>query len=161
MSYDSSRGVTVLFGGETELGASNVAVVQNDTWEWDGTSWTQRTMNGAPYSPPARSDGILFYDSSAGVTVLLGGSGGGDLSGPLPLLDDRWAWDGSIWINITPDSAPAGPASSTWTGAAAYDSQRDVLVLFGGYLSDYPGEETWEWSAPMPADAGPPPLGGH
>ena len=39
MTYDSTRGVTVLFGGSVDG-----AVYLNDTWEWDGTAWTQWTQ---------------------------------------------------------------------------------------------------------------------
>ena len=35
MAYDAARGVTVLFGGYD--GANYLG----DTWEWNGTSWTQ------------------------------------------------------------------------------------------------------------------------
>ncbi len=34
ITFDSNRGVTVLFGGLTAKGVSN------ETWEWDGESWT-------------------------------------------------------------------------------------------------------------------------
>lgn len=37
MAYDESRGVTVLFGGMGENGTT-----LNDTWEYDGVTWTQR-----------------------------------------------------------------------------------------------------------------------
>ena len=35
MVYDSDRNVTVLFGGIAN------SICLNDTWEWDGTVWTQ------------------------------------------------------------------------------------------------------------------------
>ena len=43
MAYDSARGVTVLFGGG--IGPNTQ---YNDTWEWDGTSWTERTTLNKP-----------------------------------------------------------------------------------------------------------------
>ena len=43
MVYDSTRGVTVLFGG-VAISAGN----QNDTWEWNGQSWTQMQVNDTP-----------------------------------------------------------------------------------------------------------------
>ena len=36
MAYDSARGHIVLFGGYQD-----VYDCQGETWEWDGTSWTQ------------------------------------------------------------------------------------------------------------------------
>jgi hypothetical protein len=35
----------VLFGGITGPGAYGVV---NDTWEWDGTAWTQRMLTTSP-----------------------------------------------------------------------------------------------------------------
>src|SRR5437762_219891 len=65
LAYASARGVTVLFGGCCVLG---------DTWEWDGTTWTQRSPAA---SPPARSYHALAYDAGHAVTVLFGGLGNG------------------------------------------------------------------------------------
>ena len=37
MAFDSARKVTVLFGGGSYNG---------DTWEWNGSAWTQRVVSG-------------------------------------------------------------------------------------------------------------------
>src|SRR5690242_17994803 len=42
MAYDTARGVTVLFGGADGNGGGLGA----ETWEWDGTAWTQRVVSG-------------------------------------------------------------------------------------------------------------------
>lgn len=44
LAFDEARGVTVMFGG---LFSGEVS----DTWEYDGTTWTQRSTGG----PPGRS----------------------------------------------------------------------------------------------------------
>src|SRR5262249_9481293 len=44
MAYDSTRGVVVLYGGESVYNSVNLA----DTWEWDGSTWTQRSI-GDPH----------------------------------------------------------------------------------------------------------------
>jgi hypothetical protein len=62
MAYDSTRGVTVLFGGFKDI-------VNDETWEWDGTLWTQRLVSG----PSARRDHAMSFDAGRGVTVLFGG----------------------------------------------------------------------------------------
>ncbi|MDX2118207.1 MAG: kelch repeat-containing protein [Planctomycetota bacterium] len=54
MAYDSTRRVTVLFGGTTAAGNSN------ETWEWDGQSWTRRSTVG----PSAREGHALAFDQS-------------------------------------------------------------------------------------------------
>ena len=43
MAYDSQRNVTVLFGGYSGGGPSGI---RGDTWERDGTSWTQVASTG-------------------------------------------------------------------------------------------------------------------
>lgn len=127
MAYDSARGVTVLFGGQSSSG------YLNDTWEWDGTTWAQRTPANVP---PARYIHALAYDGARGVSVLFGG---GDGYGH---LDDTWEWDGTDW---TQRNAADHPSARGHT-PMAYDSARGVTVLFGG---DYGGsnylDDTWEW----------------
>jgi hypothetical protein len=39
LAYDSKRAVTVMYGGQTEF-AFGVGAL-DETWEWDGTNWTQ------------------------------------------------------------------------------------------------------------------------
>jgi len=75
MAYDSTRGVTVLFGGAFDEQAGGT---YGDIWEWDGTNWTQRTPLMAP-STRSHSGGA--YDSGRGVTVLFGGTDGGNRKG--------------------------------------------------------------------------------
>ena len=48
MAYDSVRGTTVLFGG-LDFGAG---VNFRDTWEWDGSAWTQVSSASGPSSRP-------------------------------------------------------------------------------------------------------------
>jgi hypothetical protein len=126
MAYDSARGVTVLFGGMTGIPGTTLS----DTWEWDGTNWTQHNPAN---KPTKRSGHAMAYDSARGVTVLFGGSGseGGG--------DQTWEWDGTNWLQHNPVQKP--PSRSTL--AMAYDSNRGVTVLFGGYPYT---NDTWEWN---------------
>ena len=66
MAYDSQRGRVVLFGGYGDSGGLA------DTWEWDGSTWVERTP---ATSPPARSGHAMAYDSQRGRVVLFGGYG--------------------------------------------------------------------------------------
>lgn len=117
MAYDAARGVTVLFGGEDIFSRPNP---YSDTWEWDGTSWTQRMVTG----PSARRDHAMAYNSLRAVTVLFGG---------YPPAGDTWEWDGTTWTQ----RAVSGPPAQ-YSPAMAYDAARGVTVLFGG-------DQTWEW----------------
>ena len=135
LAYDSARGRVVLFGG----GVNTVPIVYADTWEWDGSTWTQRLP---AQGPPARWWHGLAFDSARGRMVLFGGQSASlthDLS-------DTWLWDGSAWSQA---ASAINPLSRSSFGLA-YDSARRRVVLFGGYrqvgstssvLSD-----TWEWN---------------
>jgi len=119
MAYDSQRGKTVLFGGQsngTDLG---------DTWEWDGTAWVQVATTG----PTPRAGHAMAYDSQRGRTMLFSGNG----------IADTWEWDGVSWALV----GVAGPYGSSSFGMA-YDGQRQKMVLCGSAI---PGARpTWEWN---------------
>ena len=66
MAYDAARGVTVLFGGYKGRDTDD------ETWEWNGTAWTQRVVAG----PSPRRGHAMAYDAARGVTVLFGGING-------------------------------------------------------------------------------------
>ena len=121
MAYDTARGRVVLFGGYN-------GNYLDDTWEWDGTTWTQRATSG----PSPRMHPAMAYDTARGRVVLFGGSNGN-------YLGDTWEWDGTTWTQ----RATSGPASR-YGHAMAYDTARGWVVLFGGYNGNYLGD-TWEW----------------
>jgi hypothetical protein len=72
MAYDAARGVTVLFGGSTGRGPGGLPYVNGETWEWDGTVWTELVVTG----PSPREFAAMAYDAARGVTVLFGGIAG-------------------------------------------------------------------------------------
>lgn len=136
MAYDQARGVVVLFGGN-----GSVVSELDDTWEWNGTAWSDVNPD-APDRPPARKMHAMAYDPVRGVTVLFGGDSN------TGMLDDTWEWNGSSWIERIPDDPEHdGAPSARCRHAMAYDPQRQVVVLFGGdqdylrYLDD-----VWEWN---------------
>ena len=142
MAYDSSRGVTVLFGGYRWSGRDDA---RDDTWEFDGAAWTE----AEPTSPgPARLNHILAYDSVRERTVVFGGH---NSSGH---RRDTWEYDGVTWYETTPDPSPP----QTNGAASAYDPIRRQIMMFGGnpentgtghtdqtwvyrYESDWPDED--------------------
>lgn len=100
MTYDSTRGVMVLFGG----GVVNCSNLQNDTWEYDGSDWRQVSTSQQPpprtragFSevgpthpinlPPTASAGGP-YSVAEGDSVVLTASGTDPENGPL-----EFAWD--------------------------------------------------------------------
>jgi catechol 2,3-dioxygenase-like lactoylglutathione lyase family enzyme len=76
-----------------------------------------------------------------------GAGGGVFLLGGQPMdhrgrLDTLWSWNGTEWRVIT----DAGPSSRTLPGAA-FDSRRDVLVVYGGLDLETGAtlDDLWEW----------------
>ncbi len=67
---------------------------------------------------------------------------GGDATSTV-MPGETWAWDGTNWSQRMPATSP--PARNT--RAMAYDSDRQRIVMFGGYapLQPFPAGDTWEW----------------
>jgi hypothetical protein len=66
LAYDSVRSRVVLFGGR---GVRNGPTL-TETWEWDGTSWSQLQVAA---SPSTRDGFDMVYDEARGRAVLFGG----------------------------------------------------------------------------------------
>jgi hypothetical protein len=191
ITYDPDTRRTILFGGFGYDG--NRQVYFDDTWEWDGDTWVLSDGN----SPTSRAGHALVYDAQRSRVVLFGGASnervgdtweraGGDWSPVLPAgprfsphpatydskrgvlvaFDERaletWEWHDDRW-SLRASDGPAERADC----ALAYDGQRGVTVLFGGYV---PGQhdadlgDTWEWDGntwAQVSESGPPARSGH
>lgn len=67
MYYDSAREVVVMHGGFGELTSGGSFGMLNDTWEWDGTDWTQVVTTDAPTgSIPAATADMGHVDFAIG-----------------------------------------------------------------------------------------------
>jgi hypothetical protein len=102
-------------------------------------NWTKQNLLG----PPARIEDTLVYDSNAQRLVMFGGY---DLN--WNRLNDIWEYDGAAraWTEVTPLTGAQPPPRSGQ--AMAFDSARNVVVLFGGLnfaATDFLAD-TWEWS---------------
>jgi hypothetical protein len=82
MAFDSARGVLVVFGSQDSGG-----FLTQDTWEWNGTTWSKRAMSG----PRPRTEFAMVYDSWRHVVVLFGG---GD-NFTYGTTNETWEWDGA------------------------------------------------------------------
>jgi hypothetical protein len=148
IAYDAARGQVVMFGG----GNPDTNTIFNDTWVWDGTTWTQKFP---AMSPLARTGHAMAYDAAHGQVVLFGGFVNGSPSA------DTWVWDGVNWTQKFPTASPSPTALVGMT----YDAVRHQVVLFGGGL--YPNilGETWvwdgsNWTRKIPTNS-PPPRADH
>ncbi len=68
MAYDENRRVIILFGGAADS-HGGPGLYLSDTWEWDGTTWVEREVEGP--SPRARHG--MAYDVSHERVILFGG----------------------------------------------------------------------------------------
>jgi hypothetical protein len=100
MAFDSHRGRSVLFGG---YGSQ----LMNETWEWDGATWTSI----AGVHPAARFRHMMAFDSRRNVVVLFGGLA----ENYLTAFGDTWEYGPSC----TPPGVAADPLStSTCSGTS-------------------------------------------
>jgi len=146
MDYDAMHHQVVLFGGVqvpstgTNAGAQNSYRFLNDTWSFDGSTWTQHRQ---ARSPGARAGAVMVYDAAIQRMVLFGGTNSAQQwaghfqdSGPTAssgqALSDTWLWNGSTW---TASHGAVGPAARQ-LASATYDAARGQVVLFGGLRPD-------------------------
>ena len=130
IAYDSWRDRIVLFGGQGEEGELN------DTWEYDGFTWTQVV----PEDPEGDGDPAtgfyvktaMAFDSTRGKTVLFNGH-----------TKQTWEWDGASWAHRIPsDPEEDGDPKSLNSASMVFFPELSavVLVLQTGNLT------LWTWT---------------
>jgi hypothetical protein len=129
---DAGTDELVLFGGAQTWDLQNV---MGDMWRHDATGWTKFT--GA--TPPARGAPGFVYDGADAVGILFGGVGTGGAS-----LVDTWSWSGATlqWTEQSPSASPPARGQA----GMAFDSTRNVVVLFGGADGNNDYADTWEYT---------------
>jgi hypothetical protein len=131
MAYDRAQGMIVLWDhgcSALAMGFQGGCVAQaNQTWTWDGRSWTPRAAKSAPQDA---GPGAMVFDSKLGQVVYVNG------------LGQAWTWTGSDWKSIDSAGAPRvarrDRAAPVATFAVGYDESRNLLVYA---LSS----STWTW----------------
>jgi hypothetical protein len=129
VAWDPIGQRTILHGGLT----SGPTASNNETWSFDGASWTQLSP---ATTPPNRWGHLLVTDTRRNRIVMFGGRS--------PSLtanaNDTWEWNGSDWQLMTP---AASPSTRAFYGAA-FDARRGRTVIVGAQ-STFVGSETWEY----------------
>ena len=118
MAYDNVRKTTILFGGLADTGGARQPV--KDTWEWDGTRWTQIADTG----PGARANAAMT--STDGALVLHGGEF-------QQVFGDTWLWTAGGWSKMQDIGPPPRRGH-----AMAYNTDEQRIVLFGGEIQTTP-----------------------
>jgi hypothetical protein len=116
MAYDAIRDEVVMFGGRGDERD------WDDTWIWDGSDWTEREVERAPFR---RYGAATAFDENRGVIVVHGGMS------TWRVFDDTWAWDGERWreLHCPADVSTPGPRHHH---AATYDPATRTTMMFGG-----------------------------
>jgi hypothetical protein len=113
LAYHSGRGGVILTAGEGASGRLG------DTWLWNGTTWTNLST-----FVPVRRLFAMGFDSSRSLAVVFGGSGTSGVN----LNDTHTLGAATGWTSAGGGTPPA-PRNAT---RMAFDSARNVMVLFGG-----------------------------
>ena len=115
MAYDSGPGQLVLFGGDGGVGRTGLL---NDTWTWNGTTWTQLSPAA---SPPARYFATMDYDAGAGQLVLFGGA------------DSTSAYNLDTWVYLPVTPIPTVSAVSPNSGSV--NGGTAITIAGTGFVS--------------------------
>ncbi|MCL5948234.1 MAG: kelch motif-containing protein [Actinobacteria bacterium] len=165
MVYDAATKQVILFGGygygvqspaatgtstgstSSANGAGPKSITLDQTWTWNGSTWTQAHP---AKSPPALADVSLAYDASSRQVVLFGGRNAQN-----KVMAQTWTWNGSTWTQAHPVKSPPALADVS----LAYDASSRQVVLFGGYgqsvslsgnlaslITGPPSRQTWTWN---------------
>ena len=168
--FDAAHGTVLLFGGCCAAGGQPF----DDTWSWNGSSWTQKNPDT---SPPNSGSASVAYDAARQQVVLFssccGESGtwtwngatwtrestttGPNVGGAIAfdaaqsvvelVQNDgtNWAWNGSGWSQQSAVTAPGARSQA----ALAYDAANQTLLLFGGSGNGFPLNDTWAFDGSL------------
>ncbi|MCU0866508.1 MAG: kelch repeat-containing protein [Planctomycetes bacterium] len=131
-AFDTVNDRIVLFGGSPTNG-----IYLNDTHVLQCSTGTWTQITGGP-APQPRYGHSLTYDPVRNEVILFGGL---LFNGNGPLNNETWAFRGNTWVPLAPAQAPA----ARFLHSTVFDTNRGVIVLFGGGLSATTSD-TWEWN---------------
>ncbi|WP_091790402.1 kelch repeat-containing protein [Paraburkholderia steynii] len=132
IASDTTGNRIILFGGANPSNGNQQLL--GDTWEWDGTVWSQQDETG----PSPRMGQSMTYDSVRGRVVLFGGVG------ETAYLGDTWERNGNNWVRVS----HFGPVTRAFAGLGFDGSE---CILFGGEIETLTSPasvflgDTWSW----------------
>ena len=114
MAWDEARSQMVLFGGAGVVGDPGHV---DETWTWDGASWTQLSDAG----PGKRMLHSMSFDPRRRQVLLFGGD-------PALPTADTWGWDGTRWSKL----AVAPGTILKWQTQMLTDRRNGDVLLYTG-----------------------------
>jgi hypothetical protein len=140
MAYDATLKKTVLFGGFNDIN------YLDETWMWDGATWTQVKKN----LPPPRSHSAMWFDPVMKKTLIYGGIGQRSSNDRIERYSDMWSFDGSGWTEMKSVTTTPG---QRYGAQVAVDPLSNTVWLFGGLKlvvdglkqSQVYSNDLWQW----------------
>ena len=126
MAFNPSTGQMILFGG---FDGSDFL---NDTWVFDGNTWTQLSLSS---SPTVRQGASMAFNPCNGQLLLFGGYNGSSY------LNDTYTFDGNTWTKLTLSPTPSARQGASMT----FNPCNGQIILFGGYNGNYL-DDTWDFN---------------
>lgn len=115
-TYDVGRDRIVMFGGAS---ATNYL---DDTWDFDGSTWTQIAT---AVHPSARHTPSIAYSHDLRLVIVFGGENS------CTTLNDLWSFNGSSWTQLQQNGSGVGPGIRGGAGMV-WDSMRQGLLVVQG-----------------------------
>ncbi len=134
ITYDRDRDRVILFGGYRYTADGKTIEPLYDTWEFDGTTWTEVQATG---SGPKVDKPLLAYDAARKETVLVG------IDAEFKTQMYHWDAAGKSWQKNTPTTLP----TCVHDGTLTYQAHTQTVVAMGGLCSTETNliDEVWEW----------------
>ncbi len=138
IAYDSARGKTVLYSGNTGTGVGSGAATGgtwvDETWEWDGTAWSRIAITSPSGYMYAYNYSEMAYDASTNKIVVR------------YYWNQIWEYNPTTqaWVTV-PTTTPTKVDTAEppyYQAPIVYDSTRKKLVLFGGQSGQR--RQVWE-----------------
>jgi len=144
LGYDGNAKQLVLFGGDSVDSGAQVTG-RNDTWTWDGSTWTERHP---AHRPPASETPQMAWDEQRNLLVLVTQPahpqpqmGKDSTQDQLPPVL-TWTWRDGDWHQESAEAAPLGqsPALYRRSGLAEDGAARPTCCL-----TDFMGSAGMAW----------------
>ena len=138
MCYDATADRVIMFGGFIGGWSTRPQVgFSFETWTYNFNEnyWEKVTVDQVP----GQAVTSIVYDSESDKTILFGGK----YNEANPRKDETWVFDANenTWTNMNPETSPYKRQNHKMV----YNSESDVVILFGGSTIGYYIENEFLW----------------